>query len=55
MSEAADEVNQELTRYLNKLFDEKLKIPKTKIQAQEKKAVSQEVQEQPAQTVAREE
>ncbi|KAF9547819.1 Bifunctional epoxide hydrolase 2 [Mortierella hygrophila] len=53
-NEAADEVNQELTRYLNRLFDEKLKIPKTKAQAQ-KNAISQEVQEQSAQTVACEE
>lgn len=52
-TEAAEEVNQELTRYLNNLF-EKLKIPKTKTQAQ-KKAVSQGVQEQSAQTVTREE
>lgn len=54
-NEASDEVNQELTRYLNKLFDEKLNIPKTKTQVQEKKAALQDVQEQSAQTVAHEE
>ncbi|KAF9125313.1 Bifunctional epoxide hydrolase 2 [Mortierella sp. 14UC] len=50
-TENADEVNQELSRFLNKVFDEKLKLPKTKVQ-QEKK-----VQEQAAaaQEVAREE
>ncbi|KAF9903740.1 Bifunctional epoxide hydrolase 2 [Linnemannia zychae] len=39
-TENADEVNQELSRFLNRLFDEKLKIPKTKVQ-QEKKTQEQ--------------
>jgi predicted alpha/beta-fold hydrolase len=46
-TEAADEVNQELTRYLTKLFDEKLKMPRTKNKIQQ-------VQEDKA-TVAHEE
>ncbi|KAF9921036.1 Bifunctional epoxide hydrolase 2 [Linnemannia zychae] len=54
-TEVPDEVNQEITRYLNKLFDEKLKLPINKTLQQEKGKVMQENHETASKDIHHEE